>query len=105
MRDHNMGRIKRYWKVVSVALLILIVYAIGVIFLYEPINYLMDDWFFTWRGMLAVLGFDVMWIIIMLLCPLRSIKVKVVLTLLVFALSASILTCWALLESLSSDIF
>ncbi len=105
MRDHNMGKIQRYWKVVSIVLLILIVYSIGVILLYEPINYLMDDWFFTWRGILAVLGFDVIWIIIMVLCPLRSIKVKVVLTLSVLALSASVLTCWALLESLSSDIF
>ena len=102
MRDHNMAKIQRHWKVV---LLIPIVYAIGVIFLYEPINYFMDDWFFTWRGILTVLGFDVIWIIIMVLCPLGSIKVKVVLTLLVLALSASVLTCWALLESLSSDIF
>lgn len=90
MRDHNMGKIQRHWKVV---LLIPIVYAIGVIFLYEPINYFMDDWFFSWRGVLTVLGFDVIWIIIMVLCPLRSIKVKVVLTLLVLALSASVLTC------------
>ena len=105
MRDHNMGKIQRHWKVVSIVVLIPIVYAIGVIFLYEPINYFMDDWFFTWQGVLTVLGFDVIWIIIMVLCPLRSIKVKVVLTLFVLALSASVLTCWALLESLSSDIF
>ena len=102
MREYKWKQLQRHWKVV---LLVPVVYAIGVIFLYEPINYFMDDWFFTWRGVLTVLGFDVIWIIIMVLCPLGSIKVKVVLTLLVLALSASVLTCWALLESLSSNIF
>ncbi len=102
MREYKFKPLQRYWKVV---LLIPIVYVIGVIFLYEPINYLMDDWFFTWRGFLTVLGFDVIWIVIMVLCPLRRIKVKVVLTFSVLALSASVLTCWALLKSLSSNIF
>ncbi len=39
-----------------------------------------------------VLGFDAVWIVLMKLWPYRNIKVKVVLTLLVFILSALVLT-------------
>lgn len=41
---------------------------------------------------LIVLGFDVIWIIAMKLWPFKNIKVKIVLTWLVFILSALILT-------------
>ena len=39
-----------------------------------------------------VLGFDVVWVILMKLWPYKNIKVKIVFTLLVFILSALVLT-------------
>ena len=77
-----------------------IIYWAGFRLLFEPINYLMGEWFFTPLGLFAVLGFDVVWIIIIRLWPLRNIHVKIVLTLLVLTLSASVLTCLVVLRSL-----
>jgi hypothetical protein len=50
----------------------------------------------------AVLLLDVLWIILMRLCPRDKIHVKVVLTLLILALSASVLSCFVICHALGA---
>lgn len=61
----------------------------------------MPYWFFGPIGPIIVIGFDVLWVIAMRILSLKSIRVKIYLTLLVFTLSASVLACWVLLKLLS----
>jgi hypothetical protein len=47
-----------------------------------------------------VLSFDLVWIFLMKLCPKDKMHVKVILTLLVLAFSAAILTCFVVADAL-----
>jgi len=49
-----------------------------------------------------VLGFDIVWIIIIILCPLKNIVVKIALMLLVLTLSAAILWDLLVIDALSA---
>ena len=51
---------------------------------------------------LVVLGFDVVWIVLMRLCPRGEIHVKVILTLLVLTFSAAIIIDLMVLSALDS---
>lgn len=54
----------------------------------------------TLAAFFTVLGFDLVWIFLMKLCPKDKIHVKVILTLLVLAFSAVILTCFVVADAL-----
>ena len=79
-------------EVVSLAIAITVIYVGSLILLIDPIT-LIGDWIFTPSALFIVLGFDVVWIITMILWPLKNTHVKVLLTILVLAFSASLLTC------------
>ena len=80
-------------EVVSSAILIPIVYWVACKSLIEPIElYIFED-IPTWLVFFIVLGFDVGWVVIMRLWPLKNMNIKIILTLLVLTLSASVLTC------------
>lgn len=102
MQDDK-GKYKlRRWEIVLWVILTPIIYLGTTMLLFKPMNSVyMPDWFFSWLGFFIVLGFDVVWFVIMRLWPLKNIKVKIVLTLLVITLSASVLTCWVALNALS----
>ena len=79
-------------EVVSLAIAITVIYVGGIMLLIDPIS-LIGDWVFTPSALFIILGFDVVWIITMILWPLKNTHVKVLLTLLVLTFSTSLLTC------------
>jgi len=101
MRENTRKFPLGYWEIVFLAILTPVIYLGATRLLFEPINFHMGYWFFSWLGFFIVLGFDVVWVVLMKLWPLKNIKVKIVLTLLVLTLSASVLTCWIVLNALS----
>jgi hypothetical protein len=90
-----------WWEIVCLAILALIVYFGGTMLLGKQMNLHLGPWFFTPVGLLVVLGFDIIWVVLMKLWPLQNVKVKLVLTVLVLTLSVSVITCWILLNALS----
>ncbi len=88
-------------EVVFLVIFIPIIFYKTMRILIKPMNSYAPYWFSTWMGFLAVLGFDILWIIAMKLLLLKNIRVKIYLTLLVLTLSFSILACWILLNALS----
>ncbi|MFA5239602.1 MAG: hypothetical protein WC476_07855 [Phycisphaerae bacterium] len=47
-------------------------------------------------GLLSVLGFDCLWIVMMVYGPLKNMRIKIYATLVVFIVSAAILTMWVM---------
>ena len=88
-------------EVVFLVIFIPIIFYKTMRILIKPMNSYAPHWFSTWLGLLTVLGIDILWVIVMKLWPLKNIKVKIYLTLLVLTLSFSILACWILLNALS----
>jgi hypothetical protein len=77
------------------------IYVAGIVLLGRPINWYMPNWFFGPAGLVLVLGFDVLWgVCIRLWRPTneRLHGFKKVLSVAVFALSASVLTSWLILR-------
>jgi len=92
---------KVFLRCLNIVLSVIVVVLTGVIYLWGlrviipsesdyPHRYL----YLYFRGLsfLIVLGFDVVWIILMRLWPLKNTKLKIVLTLVIFTLSAIVLT-------------
>jgi glucan phosphoethanolaminetransferase (alkaline phosphatase superfamily) len=52
------------------------------------------DWIFTGTFLIAVLTFDIIWLATIKFWPLKNIPIKIVLTLLIFAFSAAVATCY-----------
>ena len=52
------------------------------------------DWIFTGTFLIAVLTFDIIWLATIKFWPLKNIHIKIVLTLLIFAFSAAVVTCY-----------
>jgi len=85
-------------EAILLAILVLIIYVGSFRLLLRPINKSMLS---TQLACLMVIGFDVIWCIAMKLWPLKNIRIKIVLSLLVLTVSASVLSCFIFLESLS----
>jgi hypothetical protein len=88
-----------YWKS-FLTIEAIIIYVTGILLLGRPINRYMPNWFFGPWGFVLVLGFDMFWILcIKLWCPKNErLKIlKKIMSVAVFALSASILTSWLIL--------
>ena len=80
-------------ELIFLAVLTALIYVGSYVLLFGPMDLLISKGISTWVALFVILGFDLVWIIIMKLWPLKNIHVKIVLTLIVFAVSASILTC------------
>ncbi|MCX6826906.1 MAG: hypothetical protein NTV06_06555 [candidate division Zixibacteria bacterium] len=66
--------------------------SLGALFMNTSMGLLLPDWFFTIWGGLAILGLNILWVVIIFrFCPHGHIKLKTFLTTLVFALSVSLL--------------
>lgn len=92
-------------EVISLAILLPIFYWGTFKLLFVPlvdVVYYPDRKISTLIAFLVVLGFDVVWVILMKLCPRDKIHVKVVLTLLVLTFSAVILTCFVWADALDA---
>lgn len=90
-------------EIVSLTVLAVAVYIGGLLLLYFPIAFHMPEWFFGPLGCFIILGFDIVWITGRRLWnPLRSKTriIKKTLSVLIFSLSASVLTCWLVLNIL-----
>jgi hypothetical protein len=87
-------------KVIFLAILTAAIYVGSYVLLSGPIDLLISKGVSTLVAFVVILGFDVFWIVLMKLWPLRKIHVKIVLTLIVFAVSASILTCFVVVPVL-----
>ena len=91
-------------EIVFLGIVAIAVYVGATLLLGEPINRHMPNWFFGPIGLFMILGFDIIWVIGMKIWKLKSVQVKIIkkiLSVLVFALSASVLTCWLILNLLS----
>jgi len=90
-------------EVVSLLILIPIIYWSTVKLLFVP---LVDTFYYpqpkisTLVVFAVVLGFDVVWLLLMKLCPRDKFHVKVVLTLLVLTFSTAILSCFVIANAL-----
>ena len=86
-------------EVIGLAILTIVAYW-GVVRLMigRPIRimgiYINGDWIFTGTFLVAVLAFDIIWLATIKFWPLKNIHIKIVLTLLVFAFSAAVATCY-----------
>ena len=91
-------------EVVSLAIMIPIIYCGTIKLLMVPIGEafypLERRCMAVWMVFLAILLLDVLWIVLMRLCPRDKIHVKVVLTSLVLVLSAAVLSCFVVLTAL-----
>ena len=85
------------WIVVSIP----VVYWLTFKLLLEPVEIYVFGKIPTWLVFLIVIGVNIGWIVVMKVWSLKSIYIKIVLTLLVFTLSASFLTCFVVLRALS----
>ncbi|MHC4154932.1 MAG: hypothetical protein ACYST6_08435 [Planctomycetota bacterium] len=91
-------------EIISLAIMIPIIYCGTIKLFFGPI----DDAFYpyerrlipVWMVFIAILLLNVLWIILMRLCPRDTIHVKVVLTSLVLVLSAAVLSCFVVLGAL-----
>ena len=63
------------------------------------LGYLLDDPWSPW-GPLSILGFNCLWVIMIILCPLKKPRIKIYTTLLIFTISAALLTMWIVGNSL-----
>ena len=61
--------------------------------------YINGDWVFTGIFLIAVLTFDIIWLTTIKFWPLKNIHIKIVLTLLIFAFSAAVATCYMMPSS------
>ena len=55
----------------------------------------------TWMVFGFILVFNILWIMLIRLCPKDKTHVKIILTLLMFTLSVAILTCFIIIDALS----
>lgn len=81
-----------YYGIILLIILTPLVYLGAVMLIYGKEYNLPWRMFSDRLVVFIVLGFDVIWVILVTLWPLKSIRAKAVLTLLVFTLSAVILT-------------
>jgi hypothetical protein len=88
-------------EVISTTILLLIVLYFLIKLLCEPINKHAPNWFFSFWGVLLILGLDCLWLMIMKLCPLKVLRIKIYMSMIIFVVSLAILICWAVLNMLS----
>ena len=89
-------------EVISMSVLIPAFYLGLTKLLIEPIEYYVYGTIPFPLTFLVVLGFDVVWIVLMRLCPRDKIHVKVILTLLVLTFSAAIIIDLMVLSALDA---
>jgi len=91
----------------SIFELVLLLIVLPIIFycsgklLWEPINSHAPSWFFSFVGLLVILGVDGLWVMAMKLWPLKNLRIKIYATLFILTISAVFLTCWILMNMLS----
>ena len=84
-------------EIILLVILVLIIYVGSFRMLLWPID---ESMLSTQLACLMVIGFDVIWCIAMKIWPLKNIRIKIVLSILVFTLSASVLSCFMFFELL-----
>lgn len=72
------------------------------IFLRDFIETNAPYWFTEPKGLFLILGFDIAWLVGMKLWPLKTIRVKIYLSVVVFSLSSYILVLWFVYHALEN---
>jgi hypothetical protein len=91
-------------EIVILSLIAIAVYVGGVLFLGKPISHRIP-WFWGPLGLFGVLGFDTIWLVATRLHKPQSLQLRIagkILSVVLFALSGSLLTLWLILKLLSS---
>jgi hypothetical protein len=65
--------------------------------------YWFASWFTSIWGLLAVLGFDCLWIIAMVFWSLKNLRVKIYITLFILTISGAILVFWLQVRAFSGS--
>ena len=90
------------FEIVSLIVVIPIIFYEAMKLFVRPLNSpYMPYWVSTWLGFFAVLGLDAVLLVIIKLSPIKNVRIKIYLTLLILTLSFSILGSWVLLNALS----
>jgi len=92
------------FEIVFLTIMAIVVYGGGILLLGEPINRHMPNWFFCPIGLFLIIGLDIIWIFCIKLWKLNSVQMRIIkniLSVFIFALSASVLTNWLILNVLS----
>ena len=98
----KIGKPRRDWvgtvlEVITLTPIAIVVFIGGIYLLVKVIGRFIPFWFSGLAGPLSVLGFDVLWCIVMRLWRPESNQLRVlkkILFVIVFSFSASILVCW-----------
>jgi hypothetical protein len=101
MQDNEQKKPVSWFDIFILVILAIVIYFGSLWFLYFPIASYMPVWFFGPLGLFMIIGFDVFWIIRNRKHKYSRSNTGIILripSLLVFSLSASILTCWILLN-------
>ena len=88
------------FEVILAAILFLFTFYFLTKLLCEPINKHAPNWFFSFWGLLLVIVADCLWLAIMRLCPIKMLRIKMYLSLVIFVISLTILACWVMLNLL-----
>jgi hypothetical protein len=91
-------------EVISLTILTIVAYWCVVrLMIGRPIRllgiYINGDWVFSGKFLIAVLTFDIIWLATIKFWPLKSVHIKIVLSLLIFAFSAAVVTCYMMPSS------
>ncbi len=92
------------FEIVFLTITAIVVYGGGILLLGEPINRHMPNWFFSPIGFFMIIGIDIIWIFCVKLWKPKSVQMRIIIKILsvfIFALSASVLTNWLILNLLS----
>lgn len=101
MQDEKKKPLK-WLEIVLLIILTPLIYIGGITLLYKPVMYKnIGDWFLSPWTFFAILGLNIIWFVVMVKQSSYSIRVRIVSTWLILTSSASILTCWIVIKSLS----
>ena len=93
------GHLEKKLEIVFLIIMAIAIYIGGILFLGKPVNRLMP-WFFSPIGFVVVLLADFIWVVVMKMSNVRSFQIRVakkIVSVFIFALSASLLTLWLIL--------
>jgi len=65
-------------EIVLLAVVMLMVYAGGVLLLFDVINRAMGDWFFSPLGIFVVVGIDIVWVAWVIRWQLKNARIKII---------------------------
>jgi len=88
-------------EIISAIILLPITTYFLIRFLCEPLNKHAPTWFFSFWGVILILGFDSVCFVLMKVWSQKVLRIKIYISMIIFVVSLAILICWAVLNLLS----